>query len=70
MFMPLVVVCSLVTGQCVALEDKEGPYRTVDQCQASLSAAVPEFETSEPDNPHIPAPRRVTGFCIKQGEEV
>ena len=44
MFTPFILVCSLLPGAeppCVELEDIQGPYKTVEECEARIEDMLP-----------------------------
>lgn len=68
MFAAIVIVCSLVTGDCMRFDDGRGPYPTLEECKArtyEMAPVVKEFWTRTGP----PGPTRIEQRCGKIGEE-
>lgn len=61
MFEAFVLVC-MISGDCIELKDKRGPYETLEQCKERIEEIVKDIPTL-----HIPQPIKDLYYkCPKQ----
>lgn len=67
MFYAIVIVCSLVTEECLQFDDNLGPYATKAKCAERTYEMVPSAKWFWERN-GVPGPTRVTQHCRQDGK--
>ena len=61
MFTTFVLICHLMTAQCVTLKDVRGPYQTKEQCEERVDEMAEDIQNGLPFY-------RVTKYkCVQEG---
>lgn len=61
MFTPFILVCHMMSQQCVTLQDVRGPYETEEQCVKRVDEMAEGIQES------LPFQRVMKFKCVKEG---